>query len=318
MQDSRSNSQAEEAAARWAARLTHGRMTDRCRADLEAWLQADRRHRGALLRAQAALHSIEAAVRRGPSVLESGNDSDYGTSVVPVARRRIGMAALAACLLVVIVVVPGRFWTLASLPTVAHEAVDLVDGSSVTLVDGAQIIVEMTDDARTVTLESNAAVFNVAKDAKRPFVVRSGEIFAQAVGTVYSVARVGAIGAEVSVSEGRVLVWRDGQADRAIALGAGDTLTMNPDPASSPASEPGQLSLDNESIRSAAQRFNRVNRMQIIVMDPAIGDVRIVGLFKADDPEQFARAAAIVAGAHVVKRDGHIVLQSTKDAVTEN
>ena len=52
----------------------------------------------------------------------------------------------------------------------------------------------MTASARTVTLQSHEAVFNVVKDPETPVLVRSGEVFAQAVGTVYSVTRVGGSG----------------------------------------------------------------------------------------------------------------------------
>lgn len=295
-------------------------MSDRCRADMEAWLRADRRHRGALLRAQAALHSIETAVVQGPSVLASHNDPDYGQAGTPLLRRRrlaIG-GAIAACLLAVILVGPSRFGPATPDPAAIPEALNLADGSIVTLGEGAKVSVQMTDHARTVTLQSSQADFNVASDAERPFVVRSGEVFAQAVGTIYSVARVGARGALVSVSEGTVLVWADGQADRRIVLNAGDQITLDPDTPMPLARNPGQISLDNESILAAAKRFNRVNRTRIVVEDHAIGDVRIVGLFKASDPEQFAQAAAIVAGAQVILDDDQIILRAREPAVTKN
>ena len=73
---------------------------------------------------------------------------------------------------------------------------------------------------------------------------------------------------------------------------------------------PGQISLDNESILAATKRFNRVNRTQIVVRDPAIGDVRIVGLFQANEPEHFAQAAAAIADAKVSHGDGVIMLDA--------
>ncbi|MGY0619064.1 FecR family protein [Lysobacter sp. A378] len=256
---------------------------------------------------------IETAVARGPSVLESDNDNDYGPKQAPTARRRrFALAAIAVCLLATIAVAPGRLWPTKSSPTASHQDIDLADGSIVTLVGGARVAVEMTDSARTVTLQSHKAVFNVVKDPKRPFQVRSGGVFAQAVGTVYSVARVGVSGAAVKVSEGSVLVWTDGQADRAIILNAGDQVTLDPDATMPQALNPGQISLDNESILAAAKRFNRVNRTQIVVRDPAIGDVRVVGLFKANEPEHFAQAAAAIAGAKVGHGDGIIILEAQR------
>lgn len=284
-------------------------MTARCRTELDTWLQCDRRHRGALLRAQAALHAIESAVIDGPSMLSPDNDSDYGPKhTQPTRHRRMALAAVAACLMVAGILVPERFFPDTALPAVAQQDIDLADGSIITLVGGADVAVEITDSIRTVTLQSHKAVFNVAKDPKRPFLVRSGEVFAQALGTVYSVTRVGDSGALVNVSEGSVLVWTDGQADQAITLKAGDQIRLDPGATTPPALNSGQISLDNESILAAAKRFNRINRTQIIIQDPGIGDIRIVGLFKANDPEYFARAAAAIAGAKVSHRDGTIVL----------
>lgn len=257
---------------------------------------------------------------RGPSVLASDNDPDYGPTATPTSRRpgAFAITAVAACLLAVMFIRPAHFLPDVPDPTTSLETLDLADGSSIALGDGAEVTVQMTDHARTVTLESSQAVFNVAKDAERPFVVRSGEVFAQALGTVYSVTRVGDRGALVSVTEGRVLVWADGKADRAVALVAGDQLTLDPDAPTPQAQGSGKISLDNESIRSAAERFNRVNRTRIVVEDPAVGDVRIVGLFQADDPEQFAQAAALIAGARVVHEDGRIILRAQGPDVTKN
>lgn len=256
---------------------------------------------------------------RGPSVLASDNDADYGPAATPTPRRWLfALAAVAASFLAIAFLGPWHFPPGSPDPATAVEILDLADGSSISLVDGAEVAVQLTDHARTVTLERNQAVFNVATDPARPFVVRSGEVFAQALGTVYSVTRVGARGAQVSVTEGSVLVWADGKADQSIALVAGDQLTLDPDAPTPQARGAGQISLDNESIRAAAERFNRVNRTQIVVEDPAVGEVLIVGLFKADDPKHFAHAAALVARAQVVHEDGRIILRALGPDVTKN
>ncbi len=74
MEHPRSSDRSEEA-ARWAARLSFGELTAARQAELDAWLQADRRHCGALLRAQAALHALETAVREGACAQSSDDDT---------------------------------------------------------------------------------------------------------------------------------------------------------------------------------------------------------------------------------------------------
>lgn len=72
------------------------------------------------------------------------------------------------------------------------------------------------------------ATFKVAKDKARPFVVQSGDVYAQATGTVYSVRRVGLTGGTVKVREGSVLVWPHDERDQAVLLHAGGTVTLDP------------------------------------------------------------------------------------------
>ncbi|MCW2414181.1 FecR family protein [Sphingobium sp. B8D3D] len=186
----------------------------------------------------------------------------------------------------------------------------LQDGSVAHLRAGADIVYDMSAKVRKIRLISGQAVFEVAKDATRPFVVQSGDVYAQATGTVYSVNRIGATGGAIHVTEGSVLVWaRDGR-DQAVLLHQGGKLSLDPGPRAAVSRAPArpvapepviaQISLDNTPIAAAAERFNRVNQTKIIITDPAIGEIKIVGLFRASEPDRFARAAAAVAGAELV------------------
>lgn len=316
-----SNTDTNEEAARWAARQAYDELTPQSRAELDRWLAADRRNRGAFLRARAGLYAMEDAVFHGRPALASDNDNVAEDVLQPLARwaGRLAAAALAVAASISV-------FAMLSFPLLrnhgdnaASEVVNLKDGSVATLREGARISIAMSDDARTITLLRGEASFDVAHDAARPFVVRSGDIFAQATGTVYSVGRTGVVGGTVAVAEGSVLVWaRDGR-DQAVLLQAGGKLTLDPGPRrpSSPATLPthplpppgvAQISLDNVSIAAAAARFNRISRVQIVIADASIGEMRIVGLFNANDPKRFAEAAAAMTGATItVKEEGYII-----------
>jgi len=204
------------------------------------------------------------------------------------------------------------FWPAERPSVVARQIMKLRDGSVVTLTEGAQIDFALSDRDRKITLLSGAATFKVAKDPRRPFVVRSGDVYAQATGTEYSVRRLGDTGGAVHVDEGSVLVWARDDREQAVLLHAGGELTLDPGPGNVapplPAPAIAQISLDNVTIASAVARFNKVNRTRIVIEDAGIGAIRIVGLFSAHDPDQFAQAAAIVAGARVIHRQDEIVL----------
>jgi transmembrane sensor len=241
-------------------------------------------------------------------------------------RRWFGPAGIAlAASLALTVMAGGALLSWQGRPGApAGQVMSLSDGSIATLQPGAQISFAQADGARKVTLLRGAATFQVAKDRAHPFVVRSGDVYAQATGTIYSVARIGETGGNVHVREGSVLVWARDERDQAVLLHAGGRLALEPGveeaprPVSATRHEEkkpplpppplAQISLDNVPISAAVSRFNRVNDMKIVIADPAIGEIRIVGLFRANDPEQFAEAAAAVANGKVVHRDGKIVI----------
>lgn len=307
-------------AAQWAVREAYEELAPESRAELEAWLVADRRHYGAYIRAHAGLHAIESTVT---SAARARADDALGTASD--GRRWFGWvrpvgaagAALALSAALVLLVVP-RTDRAPPSDSAANRILNLADGSVATLDRGAQIQFLSANGARNVILLSGRATFHVAKDKAHPFVVRSGEVYAQATGTVYSVARSGPRGGTVGVTEGSVLVWRRDERDQAVLLHAGETLTLAPLPerATAPAFAPArlpppdlaQISLDNTPIAAAAARFNRINSTKIIVTDPAIGETPVIGLFRADDPEQFAQAAAAITGGTVERSRGRIVI----------
>lgn len=86
-----------------------------------------------------------------------------------------------------------------------RRVLQLADGSQLTLNWNTAVQVELGDAQRAVTLLRGEALFDVAPDAERPFIVHSGSVSARAVGTVFSV-RHSAAAARVMVSEGRVAV----------------------------------------------------------------------------------------------------------------
>lgn len=319
-------------ALHWAVEKAYGEMSPESRAELQAWLAADTRHRGAFVRAQAWMRATEDAVvqaQAAPLAAASADVPPTAEAVAPQPSRRgrlghrgwaVGGSAIAAS--VVALILAGGLWRAPPKPgaqVAAPTVMALEDGSIATLSGNAEIQVALSDDARRITLLSGEAKFQVAKDKARPFVVRSGEIFAQATGTVYSVRRVGTAGATVKVQEGSVLVWPRDERDQAVLVQAGGMATLDPGPERAAQAKPAatrlpppelaQISLDNVPISAAVARFNRVNSTKIVIADAAIGEVTMIGLFDANDPKAFARAVAAITGARVEYRSDGIVIK---------
>jgi transmembrane sensor len=58
------------------------------------------------------------------------------------------------------------------------------------------------------------------------------------------------------------------------------------------------LHFDGETIAHAAKAFNRYNRTQILIDDPAIADRKVGGTFVRTDPESFVTALGLTMGIH--------------------
>jgi transmembrane sensor len=313
---------AEQEASRWAVRISGRSLSGDERAALDAWLAEDPRRHGVLLRARAGLKLIDRtlAAEQPHSGFTNDNDTDTFADGTHPKRWRVRVFAggFAVAVGLAAIVAIGRPVIVRDVPTsrqVTENMQTLGDGSIVTLTKNARIEADMSADARRIVLIQGKATFAVARDPQRPFVVQSGAVFAQATGTVYSVERIGLQGGAVDVAEGSVLVWARDEREQAVLLHAGDKLklapTVNAARTAPPLPEPdiAKISLDNVTIAAAAARFNKINRRQIVIENPEIGSVQIVGLFKASEPERFAEAAAAVADASIIYEKDHIVIK---------
>lgn len=197
-----------------------------------------------------------------------------------------------------------------------QQHIRLADGSTVDLNTDSELRVHFNDAKRGVTLIRGEASFKVVRDPQRPFDVRAGEITVRAVGTAFSVRLRDFQKVEVRVTEGRVAI----DPPPLETLGAGDTATVthgNVLVKSVPVGTltkqlqwtEGRLYFSGETLVEVIDEFNRYNRRQLLIADPAIADLRISGTFAATDPETFLTTlrslpAARAAGAVVLRLEG--------------
>jgi transmembrane sensor len=87
-----------------------------------------------------------------------------------------------------------------------RRSITLADGSTVDLNARSKLRVEFSNNERRVELLDGQALFQVAKDHSRPFIVASGEATVRAVGTQFDVNRKSG-STTVTVLEGRVAVY---------------------------------------------------------------------------------------------------------------
>ena len=302
-------SETDDRAARWAIRLDGDPLSDVEQRELDAWLGGDDRRAGALLRAEAALAYLD----RGRALARADGDfaSDEQPSAPQLGRRGFlaaSVAGLAAALIGYSALDNGPDTIATALGEVRR--VPLADGSIASVNTASRVAFAMQDTRRDVKLEEGEAWFQVAHDKTRPFVVAAGDVRVQAVGTAFSVRRRDD-GVDVLVTEGVVEAWVVGHESRRTRIAAGSmsfVADRSPSIAVSEAIEDiertlawrsGELVLNGQTLSYAAAELNRYNKRKLVIDDAGLGDEALVGYFRTEQPEAFARAAGNMLDAEV-------------------
>jgi len=305
----------EDAAADWLARRDAG-LTPAEERELAAWLAADQRHAEAWAEAESLWQALDTTRVNGLA------DEMVNELAARQRRRRwkvqLGWAAglaAAAAVAVMFLVQPAQR-PVASQPDAALVVISrperrvLEDGSIVELKRGAEIAVNYSTARRDVRLVRGAALFTVAKNPNRPFVVTGGSVEVRAVGTAFAV-QLGDDAVDVLVTEGRVAVDRRTTAQEteaaaaSVFVSAGDRLVVptaaaqneelqveaiSPDEMSNRLAWRGaQLDLSGTRLQDAVQALNRENQVRITVADSALAERRLSGIFDANNAEGFVR-----------------------------
>jgi transmembrane sensor len=325
----------DAAAAYWAARIDGAPSDKAAQSELDEWLSKDSRRVGAYARACAMLVYAGRLKAFGSSFdpdayVEKHRDVDAdiaGSEIEPhkagMRRRALlmgGGAAIAASFI-------GVSWQAAAQTyTTARGEIRLVplaDGSSMTLNTASKARVRFTEKLRYVELIDGEAMFDVARDQGRPFVVEAADTSVRAVGTSFNVRHLAAQPVEVTVRQGSIEINRSG-----IRRGTTRHLSENMRAISS-TSKPeivttvvapqelslqlawreGMLSFEDVPLRQAADQFARYSDRHIYFSDPAIGHETVTGLFAANDPVGFARSVALSLDLKADAGTGGIVLR---------
>jgi transmembrane sensor len=272
--------------------------------EFDSWLAADRRHLGAYAKAEAVLALLERGSAAGADALRPVADD------MALSRRRVLLTGSIAASLAVMAgggVVGWLYFAEESYATTIGETrvVPLEDGSVITLNTNSKVLVRYTKARREIRLSQGEALFDVAKNRKRPFVVLAGDTQIRAVGTSFTVKMLPLQPVQVLVQEGVVEVKRpDAVAAAAIRARANTLVMAIPDaPIAAEMVTPtqltrdlawrvGRIAFDNKPLKDAADEFSRYSDTHIQI-DPLIADRTITGLFVSNDPVGFARAAAL-------------------------
>jgi transmembrane sensor len=175
------------------------------------------------------------------------------------------------------------------------KTIALEDGSDIQLDVASRIAVSLGSKRRSVELQQGRAVFDVAHDAARPFVVEAGDGRVTAVGTRFEVQREND-GVVVTLAEGVVAVSRwDARDDsgRETRLLPGQQLrwssqsaawTMRPvDTKAALSWTRGRLIFRGTRLADVVAEVNRYSSRKLVLADPSLADLPVHGNFLAGD-----------------------------------
>jgi transmembrane sensor len=224
---------------------------------------------------------------------------------------------VAACLLFAAIIAAGGMWWL-SPRAVTYETragelhtVKLPDGSTIQMNARSRIQSEFTARERTVDLIAGEALFSVAKDAERPFTVRSDSTRVRALGTQFDVYRkdsgsvITVVQGAVSVDE--VLVYAG---EQATTTAHAPTQVHAANAATAIAWTEGQLVFDSTPLRDVAAELNRVGTRRLLLEDNSILNLHITGVFPANDPAALITFLRARFGVTVEETDQEIRLKN--------
>lgn len=213
----------------------------------------------------------------------------------------------------------------------------LDDGSRMSLNTDTRARVEFSASQRTVTVQYGEALFEVAKDPKRPFIVRVAGSEVVAVGTVFSV-RLSEGGSHaddrlaVTLIEGQVTVRSapgSGADDiapaRPLPMQAGERVRlgkaagMSREPVTERVDRPSieqvvawkrsEAIFNDVSLGDAVAEMNRYNRTPIVLVgNSSLAQLRVSGLYRTGDSAGFVRAVAELHGLVARERAGRLEL----------
>lgn len=282
-------------AAEWVARLDGSPLSPLETGALRDWLAQDPEHRLAFEEASSTWREL-ALLRHDPgplrAVLPKRRASARRRSVI--AGALVGLALLGAGL--------ARYqfgdpWLLVAADhrTAPGEvrSVRLPDGSTVELGPSSAIAVDFSDVERRVRLLSGEAYFTAAPRAgaeTRPFVAEAAGGTTTALGTQFVVENE-AEGAEVLAVEHQVevalhaggdpVVLSPGQEVRYASGHMGRVHARNVETAT--AWRRGLLVFDGARLGHVVETLNRYRRGRIVILDPALAQRRVSGVFPTDD-----------------------------------
>ena len=298
----------QEAALSWVLRLSRSTVGERDWIEFNAWLDAAEAHRQAYDQA-INLWSDYQAVASAPKVSRPARTW----------RRALGPGIAVAASVLVVLAATDAFAPTQVLTTQKGEtrSFRLQDGTRIDLNASSSLKVKLGWRTRQVAMSDAEAVFDVAKDSRRPFVITAGDEKIRVVGTRFNVRRRDGV-QSVTVERGRVEVASADHKTRVALIpgqrldhheGMGTAQVRAFDPEVAMSWRSGRLIYRNEPLSNVAADLTRLSGPTVRLADARTGDLTFSGVISAKDSQSGARVLGLLAPITVQETPSGLLLR---------
>jgi transmembrane sensor len=322
-------------AAAWISRLHSTERNAAVEDGFRRWLAASPEHRAAFELANELWNDTD----RWPRALALISLRPRGGGSVRSSHR----AMLATVAIAIFLSIGAIFYLRAPVLTTQvgeQRTIMLEDGTRVSLNTDTRVRIDYDAGTRRVWLDRGEALFEVARNPRRPFLVTAGDKQVTALGTAF-VVRLDDNRTSVMLMEGRISVasvtsseqppiWNDptpgevagrasgGERGSPLVLTAGERVTFadgaprvdRPPIKQVIAWQEGRVVLDHTPLTDAIDEMNRYSVIQLATDQPALGALEVTGVFRSGDSVSFAQAVAETYDLELIGNGRRIRLKS--------
>ncbi|RQO61334.1 iron dicitrate transport regulator FecR [Paucibacter sp. KBW04] len=330
----------------WVARLHGPDRSVRMERECLAWQERSAAHRLAFERCTEIWQEVAGVTLSSYARSASGEGASVARQAHLASRPVPWALALSVSFLVGLVILhPWRNVESFRTGVGEQQVVMLEDGTRMSLNTATRVRVELGRAQRTVSVEGGEALFEVAKDVSRPFIVQAAGTEVVATGTAFVVrltpgdSPAAAAALAVTLVEGQVVVRDASSVDAGAArrspvvmapgermrldsrTGAGESgkqgssLALAVAQVDRPRMEQvlawkrGEALFDDVSLLDAVVEMNRYSAVPIRLAESGgLDELRVSGLFQTGDNANFARAVAALHGLDLQESSEHLTL----------
>lgn len=311
----------EREAAFWFARLRSDELGEEDRARFSRWLAADPANVSAYADYQGLWSDLDDVAASGPILALRREALKAADRPRRPLRRWAPLGAIAASIAVALI----GGWLLMQGPALVPQAVsgggaatyrtEVGERSSITLADGS--VVQLNTDSllevnyaegrRGLKLLRGQALFKVAHDASRPFVVDAGGQTITALGTEFDV-HVGSGETRVTLVEGRIEVKRVNETalfpvtpevrkltagEQLVAVEERPFVVRIADVEQAVGWREGRVVFSDEPLVQVLEEVNRYSTRKVVLGDGDLGEMRVSGVFRPGSADRFVSALEV-------------------------